>query len=139
MKGTILLAVDHAKVSERAAELVTDLASLGGNDVLVLHVHQLAIGSWGRWDIDPEAESGCPSDIIGKKLKAAGLQVTATKIGVAVGHVGAEIVRVADRCDAALIVMGTRNESDLASMTLGSTSHRVLHLAHRPVLLVPGD
>jgi nucleotide-binding universal stress UspA family protein len=35
--------------------------------------------------------------------------------------------------------MGTGSRSDVASITLGSVSHRVLHHSHRPILLVPGS
>ncbi|MGA2926538.1 MAG: universal stress protein [Solirubrobacteraceae bacterium] len=39
--------------------------------------------------------------------------------------------------DARLIVVGTRGESPLRGALLGSTAHKLLHLADRPVLVVP--
>jgi len=137
MKGTILLAVDATKVAARAAELVTDLVSEGHNDVAVLHVHQVATGRWGQLILDHEAEGECVAELTARDLIAAGVRVTAMSAAVPMGHVAAEIARIADRVEADLIVMGTHNESDVSSITLGSTSHRVLHLAHRPILLVP--
>jgi len=38
--------------------------------------------------------------------------------------------------DAGVIVMGSRGRSDLAGLVLGSTAHKVIHLADRPVLVV---
>lgn len=51
--------------------------------------------------------------------------------------VWATIVDVADELDATLIVTGSRGMGGIKSLLLGSTSDRVLHHAHRPVLVVP--
>jgi nucleotide-binding universal stress UspA family protein len=34
------------------------------------------------------------------------------------------------------IIMGSRGRGDLAGLVLGSTAHKVIHLADRPVLVV---
>jgi nucleotide-binding universal stress UspA family protein len=38
--------------------------------------------------------------------------------------------------DVDVIVMGTRGLTDLTGLVLGSTAHKVIHLADRPVLVV---
>jgi nucleotide-binding universal stress UspA family protein len=38
--------------------------------------------------------------------------------------------------DAGTIVMGSKGRGDLAGLVLGSTAHKVIHLADRPVLVV---
>ena len=49
------------------------------------------------------------------------------------------LVKLAHERDARLIVVGTRGESPLRGALLGSTAHKLLHLADRPVLMVPAD
>jgi nucleotide-binding universal stress UspA family protein len=41
--------------------------------------------------------------------------------------------------DARMIVVGTRGESPLRGALLGSTPHKLLHVADRPVLVVPAN
>jgi nucleotide-binding universal stress UspA family protein len=47
-----------------------------------------------------------------------------------------EIVTDAQGHDVDVIVMGSRGRGDLAGLVLGSTAHKVIHLADRPVLIV---
>jgi nucleotide-binding universal stress UspA family protein len=47
------------------------------------------------------------------------------------------IVEVADRVDARLIVVGTRGESPLHGALIGSTPHKLMQIAERPLLVVP--
>jgi nucleotide-binding universal stress UspA family protein len=49
------------------------------------------------------------------------------------------LVKLADERDARMIVVGTRGESPIKGALLGSTAHKLLHLADRPVLVVPVD
>lgn len=137
MNGTILLAVDHSKNSERAAETAAELARTGKNPVVVLHVHAVAVGRFGKIMIEAEPESGCIAEVIAGELIAAGIEARHENVEAMPGRVAARIAQMADNLDAALIVLGTHGASDLTSITLGSVSHRVLHLARRPMLVVP--
>jgi nucleotide-binding universal stress UspA family protein len=47
------------------------------------------------------------------------------------------IVAVADKRDARMIVVGSYGDAPLKGMILGSTPNKLLHLADRPVLVVP--
>jgi nucleotide-binding universal stress UspA family protein len=46
---------------------------------------------------------------------------------------------LAARHDARMIVVGTYGESPIKGAILGSTPHKLLHLAERPVLVVPAE
>jgi nucleotide-binding universal stress UspA family protein len=47
------------------------------------------------------------------------------------------LAELATERDARVIVIGTRGESPLRGALLGSTAHKLLHIADRPVLVVP--
>ena len=47
------------------------------------------------------------------------------------------LVELADERDARLIVVGTHGEGPIRGALLGSTSHKLLHISDRPVLVVP--
>lgn len=68
---------------------------------------------------------------------AAGLTDVAVRAERGGGPVWAAIVDVADELNASLIVTGSRGLAGARSVILGSVSTRVLHHAHRPVLVVP--
>lgn len=53
-----------------------------------------------------------------------------------VGNAAAEILRVAEREKADLIVLGSRGLGGVKAFLLGSVSDRVAHHAHCPVLIV---
>jgi nucleotide-binding universal stress UspA family protein len=65
----------------------------------------------------------------------AGLLAEAVAVG-ARGPVWKTIVEIADRDDAATIVMGSRGLTGLRAMLLGSVSSAVVHHADRPTLIV---
>jgi nucleotide-binding universal stress UspA family protein len=47
------------------------------------------------------------------------------------------LVALADEHDARAIVVGTHGEHPIKGALLGSTAHKLLHVAERPVLVVP--
>ena len=49
------------------------------------------------------------------------------------------LIEVADERDARMIVVGSFSEPPLKGVILGSTPTKLLHLAERPVLVVPAD
>jgi nucleotide-binding universal stress UspA family protein len=55
---------------------------------------------------------------------------------IVVGHPAEQIIHMADKVQASLIVMGKRSHSILHRWMIGSNSERVLRYAHCPVMIV---
>jgi nucleotide-binding universal stress UspA family protein len=69
-------------------------------------------------------------------LIQAGVKAHGTVRDTVFGYAAREIVNDAQEHGAGVIVMGSRGRGDLAGLVLGSTAHKVIHLADRPVLIV---
>jgi nucleotide-binding universal stress UspA family protein len=50
--------------------------------------------------------------------------------------VASQILEEGDEWGASVMVLASRGLSDLAGLVIGSTTHKVLHLGHFPVLVV---
>jgi nucleotide-binding universal stress UspA family protein len=138
MFRTILLAVDGSKYAEKAAELVAEVGKAGGDEVVVLHVTEMLPPRFPMSELDDAADKDTMelARRYATDLEAAGLTARTEFRHAAFGHVARVIIELADELDAGLIVMGSRGLSDLGALLLGSVAHKVLHLAHRPVLIV---
>ncbi len=76
-------------------------------------------------------------DNVGSILDAAeGITVQRVELD---GYPPDTLVEYADRVGADLLVVGSRGRGELAALFLGSTSHRVLHLAHCDVLVARAE
>lgn len=144
MKKTLLLAVDathHGDLAAHvtaAADMTRQLSLDTGDDVIVLHVHEFATGRWGRMQVDcGEGEGEKVVDAIVATLREAGLTVKGVIGSARMGQVAHAILAAADEYSARIVVLGSSSRTDLPHLPFGSVSNRVLHLARRPVLIVP--
>jgi nucleotide-binding universal stress UspA family protein len=138
MKKTIMLAVDASSHVSAAAEMTRELCRDSGDSVIVLHVHEFATGRWGRMQID--CHEGAGERIVGEivaDLKAAGIAADGEIREAQFGHIARNILEAADEHDARIVVLGSSGRTDMPHLPFGSVSHRLLHSASRPVLIVP--
>jgi nucleotide-binding universal stress UspA family protein len=138
MYDRILVAVDHSEISDRAVVAARDLASLSQGEVWVLHLRERETGAKtgvlviDETTQDANAAVAAAVDV----LTAAGVKAHGEVRNTIFGYAAREIINDADEVDADVIVMGSRGRGDLAGLLLGSTAHKVIHLSHRPVLVV---
>jgi len=145
MSKNILLAVDAtshdpARHVRAAADMARDLSRDSGGHVIVLHVHEFATGRFGRIRVDcgdGEGE-GVVSTIVAD-LRAAGVSAEGEIRETNLGHIARAILHAAQDHDARLVVLGSSSRTDLPRILLGSVASRLLHMATRPVLIVPRE
>ncbi len=137
MYERILVALDHSAVSDRVISATKDLAGTSTAKVWVLHLREReVIGRLGLVPTESDSEATAAVEGAVKDLADAGMDVSAEVRDTVFGHAAREIVEDAKLHDVNVIVMGSRGRSDLAGLVLGSTAHKVIHLADRPVLVV---
>jgi nucleotide-binding universal stress UspA family protein len=143
MSKTIVLAVDvasdlPARNVAAAVEVTRELARDTGDRGVVLHVHEFAVGRFGRIQVDCFETDGekLVAEIVAD-LKNSGVDAEGTVREAAYGHLASGILTVVNEYDPRVLVLGARSRTDLPLLPFGSVSHRLLHLAKRPVLIVP--
>jgi nucleotide-binding universal stress UspA family protein len=143
MSNNILLAVDAASGDparhvSAAAAMTRELGRDTGDHVIVLHIHEFATGRFGRIQVDcGEGEGERVVESIVSGLRAAGVSAEGEIRETHVGHIAAAIVKAANEHDARIVVLGSSSRTDLPRILLGSVASRLLHMATRPVLIVP--
>lgn len=137
MYERVLAAIDHSEVSERVLAAARDLALLSQGEVWVLHLREReVIARMGTVPSESAAEADDEVKEAADFLAQAGVTAHAVVRDTLFGHAAREIIEDAHEHDAGVIIMGSRGRGDLTGLVLGSTTHKVIHLADRPVLVV---
>ena len=134
----ILLATDGSPDAEQALVYARNLALRDDAEVFVVHAFEPV----PTYLIDPTESRLWARHIASgeevaheaaRQLQESGVRVTTE---VLEGPAADAILKVADVRGCDLIVMGSRGHGTLASLLLGSVSHRILAHAPAPVLVV---
>jgi nucleotide-binding universal stress UspA family protein len=135
MFETILLAVDGSEPSNRAVGAARDLAEKLGTEVIVVHVRErdTSAAAYEPGSFDEGAE--LVDDTV-RTLKNGGVSARGEVATAVYGRAARVILEAANDARADMVVMGSRGLSDLAGLVMGSVTHKVLHLARCPVLVV---
>jgi nucleotide-binding universal stress UspA family protein len=139
---TVVVGVDESDRSITAVESAAGYAAALGTDLHVVFVSHvpatmLAVlaGVPSAADDLVEAQRTAVWDMLDEPLGELPAPVKRVDLE---GYPADELVRYAEDVDAELIVVGSRGRGDLASLVLGSTSHRVVNHAPCDVLVVRG-
>jgi nucleotide-binding universal stress UspA family protein len=139
MFKTIVWANDGSEPAEKALPLVKQLAKEGGATVTIVHVVERVegIGAVGVPHRADEGEVQARLRDLASELSGEGIETSLEikgDVGTRPAHAVADVAR-SSRAD--LIVMGTRGHSPIGGLLVGSVTHRLLHIAPCPVLVVP--
>jgi nucleotide-binding universal stress UspA family protein len=137
MFKTIVVAVDGSEGSERAVATAVELARRGDATLVLAHVDERTIGKGGGPIHADEDEIQASIRAQAEELSSQGISARVEVADVVLGGPAHAINEIADRAGADLIVVGTRGHSPVAGLLLGSVTQRLLHIAGRPVLVVP--
>lgn len=135
--GEIVVGYDGSDCGKAALGRALDMAA-GLGDRVVIVFGYAPPGLWGG-EIAEHEEA---IEELGEKVTAEAKQLAeASEVESEVKMVpkrGTEaLIDVAEERDARMIVVGSYGDPPLKGMILGSTPNKLLHMADRPVLVVP--
>jgi nucleotide-binding universal stress UspA family protein len=138
MFETVVLALDGSEQSDRAVPVAAALAKQASGRIVVVHVDERTAIRGGLQPVHLDEEE-LTEKIKGQAeaLVADGREVEVELISTVLGGPAPAIAGVAEEKDADVIVLGSHGNSALAGTLLGSVAHKLLHIAGRPVLVVP--
>ena len=123
----ILLAYNDTDVSNRALDRAAQLAKLYGAKLIVTSVTPVLVGASTSGEPGPELVRA------DERLRELGIE---TELVEAIGDIASAIVEIAESHDVGLIVIGTREPSQVERLLGHSVSESVQRMVHCDVLIV---
>jgi nucleotide-binding universal stress UspA family protein len=137
----IVTAVDFSEHARKALDAAAELARKFDSELHLVHAFELPFPVLTPYEValpenfvgDARAAARRELDELEKELSAAGVKVT---VHLREGPPDAAIDELAQEINADLIVIGTRGNSGLKHVLLGSVAERTLRHAPCPVLTI---
>jgi nucleotide-binding universal stress UspA family protein len=134
---TIVVGYDGSAGAGLALEKAIELAKLETARIVVVFAYEIPAAYGGetgdyRRAVRERAEEATAS--VGPRLEEAGVEFA---VQLVPERPAAGLVDVAKQTGASMIVVGTNGEHPIKGVVLGSVAHKLLHVSHVPVLVVP--
>jgi nucleotide-binding universal stress UspA family protein len=136
----IVWATDGSSSADNALAYAKVLAGgVDGAELIVVHIDEILTGARAAFaPVDPdEPEARDKIERQVEDLRAAGWRASLRVATRTAGSAAQAIAELADEARGDVIVVGTHGHAPLAGLLLGSITHRLLHIAQLPVLVVP--
>lgn len=136
---TVVAGVDDSPVSRKVVARAIEQARWRSTDVHLVHVAYAPMVYADvpvDWADVIEAQRASVWSQLEGLIEDAGSPVERVDLD---GYPPDRLIDYTKEVDAELLVLGTRGRGDFASLILGSTSHRAIHLAGCDVLVVKSD
>lgn len=139
----IAVGVDGSEHSQRSLEWAMREAAIRKMPLTVITVHPVAAGFFGGPVVlaadEPAREQARQGaqEAADKAAAASGDNPPSVTIRAISGFPAEELIEASR--DADMLVVGSRGLGGFAQLLLGSVSSQVVHHAHCPVVVIPGD
>ncbi len=135
----IVVGYDGSDCSRAALDEGLRTAKALGDEVVVVFGYSPP-GLWGGEIAEHEdAVEERGAKVLSEAQHQAEAAGTEVEVELVAKKASQAIVDVAEARDARMIVVGSYGEAPLKGMIIGSTPYKLLHLARRPVLVVPAS
>jgi nucleotide-binding universal stress UspA family protein len=137
--GEIVVGYDGSDCSRAALDEGLRTAKALGDRVIVVFGYAPP-GLWGGEIVEhEEAVEERGAKVLNEAKHQAEAAGATVELELIAKKASEAIVDVAEERDARMIVVGSYGDPPLKGMILGSTPNKLLHLADRPVLVVPAQ
>jgi len=134
---TVVLGYDESPGSDEALRVAIDVAKRFGEPLRLVYGAAPPGGMGEEFKAHRAALAEMGQKATGHALERAQQEGVDATVDVVSAKPAEALLRVAEECDARLIVVGTSGESPIRGAMLGSTPHKLLQLSTLPVLCVP--